>query len=217
MEAIANINFTDLFLHLDTALQSAAANYHNYVYLIMFAVIFCQIGLVVMLIMPADSVLFAAGALAAAENSELKIWVVFLVLLAATILGNNSNYWIGRFIGKELLGNEKIRAICQRYIDMTHRFYEKYGGTTLVIARFLHGPRTFIPFVAGISRMQYGRFFIFSAAGSVLWVSVFTLGGYFFGKVLAVKENFVWVIAAVVVIAILPAIIGYIKQMKIEE
>jgi membrane-associated protein len=217
MEIIANIDFAEVFLHLDTALQTAVANYHNYVYLIMFAVIFCQIGTIVLLILPADSVLFTAGALAAAENSELEIWFVFLVLLAAAILGNNSNYWIGRFIGKELLANKKIRAICGLYIDMAHRFYEKYGGTTLVIARFLHGPRTFIPFVGGISRMQYGRFFIFSAIGSVLWVSVFTLGGYFFGKVPAVKENFVWVIAAVVVIAILPAIIGYIKQMKNED
>jgi membrane-associated protein len=213
MGIIANIDFAELFLHLDTALQTAAANYHNYVYLIMFAVIFCQIGTIVLLILPADSVLFAAGALAA-ENSELKIWVVFLVLLAAAILGNNSNYWIGRFIGKELLANKKIAAICGRYIEMAHRFYEKYGGTTLVIARFLHGPRTFIPFVGGISRMQYGRFFIFSAFGSALWVSIFTLGGYFFGKVPVVKENFVWVIIAVVVIAASPAVIGFITSPK---
>ena len=214
MEVIANINFTELFLHLDTALQTAAANYHTYVYLIMFAVIFCQIGLVVMLILPADSVLFTAGALAATANSELDIRLVYLVLLGAAVLGNNSNYWIGRIIGKGIFINEKIRTICQRYIDKTHSFYEQYGGTTLVIARFLHGPRTFIPFVAGISKMYYARFVIFSAMGSVLWVSVYTLGGYFFGKVPAVKENFVWVIVAVVVIAILPAIIGFIKQKQ---
>jgi membrane-associated protein len=212
MDIIANINFTELFLHLDTALQTAVADYHNYVYLVMFAVIFCQIGTIVLLFLPADTLLFTAGALAAAENSELKIWVVFLVLLAAAILGNNSNYGIGRFIGARLLRNEKFQKICGRYVDMTHRFYEKYGGTTLVIARFLHGPRVFIPFVAGISKMRYGNFVIYSALGSALWVSVYTLGGYFFGKVPAVKEHFVWVIIAVVIIAILPAIIGYIKQ-----
>jgi membrane-associated protein len=212
MEVIANIDFADLFLHLDTALQTATANYHTYVYLIMFAVIFCQIGTIVLLILPADSVLFTAGALAATANSELDIRLVCLVLLAAAVLGNNSNYWIGRIIGKWILSNEKIRRICQRYIDATGRFYERYGGTTLVIARFLHGPRTFIPFVGGISRMNYGKFFIFSAAGSVLWVSVYTLGGYFFGKVPAVKENFVLVIIAVVVIAVSPAVIEYIRQ-----
>jgi len=167
-----------------------------------------------MLFLPADSVLFTAGALAAAANSELDIRLLYLVLLTATILGNNCNYWTGRIIGKWILSNEKISRICQRYIDMAHRFYERYGGTTLVIARFLHGPRAFIPFVGGIGRMHYGKFFIFSAAGSVLWVSVFTLGGYFFGKVPAVKENFVWVIIAIVVIAVLPAVIGYIKQRK---
>jgi membrane-associated protein len=210
----ANINFTEIFLHLDITLQSAVANYHTYVYFILFAVIFCQIGLVVMPFLPADSVLFAAGSMAAMQNSELDIWWVYLTLVSAAILGNSSNYWIGRFIGAEILYKEKIGFINRRYVEQAHIFYERYGGIAIIIARFIHIIRTFIPFTGGISRMHYGRFVIFSVIGSVLWVSVFTIGGFFFGRVPAVKENFVLVIIAIVAMAIMPAVISFIRQKK---
>jgi membrane-associated protein len=212
MEVIANINFTELFLHLDTTLQSAVANYHTYVYFILFAVIFCEVGLVVTPFLPGDSLLFAAGSMAAMENSELDIWRLCLILTLAAFMGNNSNYWIGRFIGTKIFLKEKIRFINRQGLDKTHAFYERYGGAAIIIARFMPIIRTLGPFAAGIGRMNYIKFVMASAIGTALWVSVFTLGGFFFGKIPAVKDNLILVIAAIAVVSVLPAVISFIRQ-----
>jgi membrane-associated protein len=209
--AISIKDIIDMFLHLDKTLQDVVSNYHQYVYLLLFGVIFCETGLVVTPFLPGDSLLFAAGSIAAMEGAPLDVRLVFIIMTCAAILGDSTNYWIGRFIGPKVFHTEKTRFLNKKHLDKTHAFYERHGGKTVVIARFMPIIRTFAPFVAGIGKMNYLRFLAFSVGGTLCWMSCFVLGGYYFGNTPFVKKNFTAVIMAIIVISLLPAVIGFIN------
>ena len=209
MELISKL--IDLFLHLDKHLNSVIQDYGVWTYLILFLVIFCETGLVVTPILPGDSLLFAAGALSATAGSALDVRLVYLLLTIAAIVGDSTNYWIGRFIGPKVFSSEKIRFLNKKHLDRTHEFYEKYGGKTIVIARFMPIIRTFAPFVAGIGKMSYARFLTYSVGGSIAWMATFIFGGYFFGNIPVVKNNFSLVIIAILIISVMPAVISAIR------
>ena len=195
------LKFVDLFLHLDKYLGEIIRNYGLWTYLILFVIIFMETGFVVTPFLPGDSLLFAAGAFAGLGDLNP---IILLVLLGfAAVAGDTANYWIGHFIGpKAFSGN--IRFLKKEYLDRTHAFYEKHGGKTIVLARFIPIIRTFAPFVAGIGAMSYGHFIVYNLVGGVLWVSLFTLMGFFFGNLKVVQENFSLVIIAIILISILP-------------
>jgi membrane-associated protein len=203
MELITN--FVDLFLHLDQHLKAVIEQFGIWTYLILFAIVFCETGLVVTPILPGDSLLFAAGAFAANDGPLELSWLLGLLTVAA-ILGDAVNYSIGHFLGpKVLTGN--WRFLKREYLERTQRFYDRYGGKTIILARFVPIVRTFAPFLAGVGKMSYVRFASFNVIGALIWIFLFTLGGYFFGNIKLVKENFTLVILAIVGISILPAII----------
>jgi membrane-associated protein len=202
----------EFFLHLDKYLGGIIQNYGAWTYLILFTIVFCETGLVVAPFLPGDSLLFAAGAFAATGVLN-PLWL-FLLLSTAAIAGDTVNYWIGYYVGPGILQKKKIRFIKKEYLDRTHRFYEKYGSQTIVIARFVPIIRTFAPFVAGIGFMPYRRFSIYNIAGGIAWVAIFIFGGYYFGNLPVVKNNFSIVIVAIIVISVLPAIIGFLQQRK---
>jgi membrane-associated protein len=202
----------DLFLHLDEHLGQIIAKYDTWTYLLLFLVIFMETGLVVTPFLPGDSLLFAAGTFASpALGSPLNIWVLLALLSAAAILGDTANYWIGHFIGpKAFSGN--VRFLKKEYLDRTHAFYEKYGGKTIVIARFVPIVRTFAPFVAGVGAMSYGKFITYNVVGGLAWVFLFTLAGYFFGNLPFVKDNFSLVVIAIILISVMPAVYEVVKD-----
>ncbi len=204
--------FIDLFLHLDKHLNEVIQDYGIWTYLILFLIIFCETGLVVTPILPGDSLLFAAGALSATTGSPLNPVVLFLLLSVAAILGDTVNYWIGAYVGPKVFQKEKVRFFKKEYLVRTHEFYEKHGGKTIIIARFIPIIRTFAPFVAGIGSMTYWHFIGFNIAGGLLWVAVTIFSGYLFGNIPFVKNNFSIVIIAIVFISVLPGIIEYIRQ-----
>ena len=199
----------DFILHIDKHLIEIVNEYDKSTYLILALIIFCETGLVVTPFLPGDSLLFAAGAIAA--TGALSISLLILILFAAAILGDNANYFIGNFLGHKII-ESKWKIINKKYIEKTHQFYEKHGGKTLVIARFMPILRTFAPFVAGLGSMIYKRFFTFCIIGNVLWIFGFLLAGYAFGNIEFVKKNFSLVILAIIVLSILPMIIGFIKH-----
>jgi membrane-associated protein len=200
----------DFILHIDKHLFEIVKEYDNWTYLILFLIVFCETGLVVTPFLPGDSLLFAAGALAAAGS--LSIPVLFVVILAATFLGDNSNYFIGRFLGHKIYEKD-YKLIKRKYIDRTHQFYEKHGGKTVIIARFIPIIRTFAPFVAGAGTMRYPRFISFSAFGTTLWVSVFCFAGYFFANNDFVKQHFSIVVLALIIIPGLPALYAFTSEI----
>jgi len=202
--------FIDIFIHLDKYLSQAISDYGGWTYLILFLIVFCETGLVVTPFLPGDSLLFAAGAFAAAGSFKLG-WLLFLLPLA-TIMGDNLNYWIGHGLGPKVFNYEKSRFFNREHLERTHAFYQKYGGMTIIYARFIPIIRTFAPFVAGIGRMNYGWFLGYSLIGCLLWVGIFVLGGYFFGNIPMVKRNFTIVIFAIIAISVLPAFIHYYKH-----
>lgn len=204
--------FIDIILHLDIHLASLAAEYGVWLYGILFLVIFCETGLVVTPFLPGDSLLFAAGSLCAI--SELSVLVVVPLLIAAAVIGDSTNYWIGRGFGLQLFKNKDSRIFKQKYLDQTEQFYQKHGVKTVVLARFMPIIRTFAPFVAGIGRMNYQRFLSFSVLGSILWIGSFTFGGFFFGNIPFFKKNFTLVIVAIMVISLMPGIISYVQQKR---
>ncbi len=186
--------------------------YGPWTYLILFVIIFCETGLVFTPVLPGDSLLFVVGTLAA--NSTLNLsWLIFL-LAAAAILGDTVNYWVGHVLSPKLFRNEKIRFIKREHLERTERFYEKYGGKTIIIARFVPIIRTFAPFLAGVGTMKYGRFLSYNVIGGILWVNVGTLSGYFFGNLPFVKKNFSLVVLAIVFISLLPAVWEYFKAQR---
>jgi membrane-associated protein len=193
--------FTDVFLHLDRHLAEVVGQYGTWAYLILLLIVFCETGLVVTPFLPGDSLLFAAGALSAAGS--LDVHLVFVLLAIAAILGDTVNYWIGAWIGPRAFSGE-IRFLKKEYLDRTHRFYERHGGKTIILARFIPIIRTFAPFVAGIGAMNYTRFIVYNVVGGVAWVAAFTYGGYFFGNLTFVKEHFSVIIVAIIVISVLP-------------
>lgn len=204
--------FIDLFLHLDQHLTWVFENYGLWTYLILFLIIFCETGLVVTPFLPGDSLLFGVGALAA--GSSLNVGWLFILLSIAAIVGDAVNYWIGYKIGSKLLQREDSRFIKKEYIDRTHRFYEKYGGKTIIFARFVPIIRTFAPFVAGIGRMSYWHFAAYNVVGGLVWISSFLYAGYFFGNIPVVKKNFTLVILGIIVVSILPGVIEVIRARR---
>jgi membrane-associated protein len=201
----------DLFLHLDEHLSQVISTYGTWTYAILFVIIFMETGLVVTPFLPGDSLLFAGGTFASpALGSPLNIVILWIILCAAAILGDTVNYWIGHFIGPRAFSGE-VRFLKKEYLDRTHEFYERHGGITIVIARFIPIIRTFAPFVAGIGAMTYGRFLAYNVIGGVAWVTLFTLGGYFFGNLPFVKENFSVVVIAIILISVMPMIIEFLR------
>ncbi len=208
-------SFADLVLHLDTHLLALTQEYGIWVYGIMFLIIFCETGLVVAPFLPGDSLLFVAGALCGAGSLEWQVQVPLLVLAAFS--GDNTNYWIGRLLGLRVIKRAGSRLIKPEYLDRTHAFYEKHGGKTILFARFLPIIRTFAPFVAGIGCMNYRVFLMFSALGSVAWISSFTAGGYFFGNIPIIKDNLTLMTLGIIVISLLPAIGEVIRQQRSKD
>jgi membrane-associated protein len=200
----------DFILHLDKHLAEIIQAYGSLTYAILFMIVFAETGLVVMPFLPGDSLLFAAGALSALGSLHLP--ATLLILIAAAILGDSVNYWIGSIFGQKIVDNPHIKFINQEHIDKTEAFYKKHGGKTIILARFLPIIRTFAPFVAGVGKMDYQTFFIYNIVGAIIWVCSFTLAGYFFGNIPAVKEHFTIVVLAIVAISVLPIIIEYIKH-----
>jgi membrane-associated protein len=210
MEAIKYL--IDFILHLDTHLVELIQQYGNWTYGILFLIIFCETGLVITPFLPGDSLLFAIGALSA--KGALNAGWVFFILSVAAILGDSTNYWIGYFIGPKVFYSEESRWLNRRYLERTHHFYDKYGGKTVIIARFMPIIRTFAPFVAGVGRMNYFKFLTFSIGGTLLWIGIFVVAGYLFGNIPVVKRNFTLVVFAIIIISVLPAVIEAIRARR---
>ncbi|MDA8084957.1 MAG: DedA family protein [Nitrospiraceae bacterium] len=202
--------FFDIFMHLDTHLNTIIQSYGAWTYALLFLIIFCETGLVVMPLLPGDSLLFAAGTFAAL--GALDITWLCLILAVAAVLGDTLNYWIGHLIGPKVFSGEHARFLNREHLDRTHTFYEKYGGKTIIFARFVPIIRTFAPFVAGVGSMTYSRFILYNLAGGVAWISIFVVGGYFFGNIPVVRRNFTLVIMAIIVVSVMPGVIQYLRH-----
>lgn len=200
----------DLFLHLDTYLADIIRQYGTWTYAILFSVIFMETGFVVTPFLPGDSLLFAAGTFAALD-SGLNVIVLLVLLIAAAVLGDTVNYWIGHYLGDRAYN---VKWVKKEYLDKTHAFFEKHGGKTIFLARFVPIVRTFAPFVAGIGRMSYGFFFRWNVIGGITWVALFTLAGYFFGNIPFVKHNFEFVIIAIILISVVPIGVEWLKARR---
>jgi membrane-associated protein len=206
------LKFMDVLLHLDIYLPLVMQNFGNWTYLILFAIIFCETGLVITPFLPGDSLLFAIGAFSAMGYLDIsRIWPL---LILAAIAGDNSNYAFGKFVGPKVFNYENSRIFKKEYLLRTHNFYEKYGGKTIILAKYVPIVRTFAPFVAGVGAMTYPRFLMFNIIGGATWVSVMMLSGYFFGNLPLIKKNFPLVIFAIIIISTLPGIIEYIRHKK---
>jgi membrane-associated protein len=204
----------DFVLHLDKHLSLILESAGLWIYLLFFVVIFAETGLVVTPFLPGDSLVFTLGTLAAVEGSPLHIAWVFVILAAAAILGDSANYAVGKYFGSIILKKQGAWFLKKEHIDRTHRFYEKYGSKTIVLARFVPIIRTFAPFVAGVGRMSYPRFLTYNVTGGLLWITLFALGGYFFGNIPVIKKNFGLVIIAIIIISVLPAVIEVLKERR---
>ncbi|MEQ1530272.1 MAG: DedA family protein [Methylococcales bacterium] len=197
--------FLDFFIHLNNHLADILANYGTLTYAILFLIIFCETGLVVMPLLPGDSLLFAVGALGA-STGQLNVYILIILLISAALAGDNMNYIIGKFFGKKIKTHEKIGFFKREYIDNTEAYYAKHGGKTVIIARFIPIIRTMAPFVAGAGNMKYGRYLLFCVTGACLWVGGLITLGYQFGNLELVKKNFELVILSIVVISFLPVL-----------
>ena len=200
----------DFILHIDVHLGAIIASYGVLTYGILFVIIFVETGLVFVPFLPGDSLLFAAGAFAALGS--LNLWVVIPLMMLAAVLGDTVNYWIGHFFGHKLVQNPHV-PINKEHIEETQRFFDKHGGKTIILARFVPIVRTFAPFVAGIGRMHYGQFISYNAIGGVLWVLLATLAGLFFGNIPFVKENFSLVVLGIVLVSVVPMLLQVIKKV----
>ncbi len=202
----------DILLHLDVHLDLVIRSYGFWTYGILFLIIFLETGLVVSPFLPGDSLLFAAGTFAALGSLDV-MWLIILLSIAA-VAGDTVNYWIGHASGPKVFSKEKSRLFNKEYLRRTHQFYEKYGGKTIIIARFVPIVRTFAPFVAGIGSMTYGHFIAYNVIGGVGWVVLLVFGGYFFGNIPVIKRNFSLAIAAIIFLSILPGIIEFLRHRK---
>lgn len=202
----------DVFVHLDRYLSVVIERYGTVTYLILFLIVFLETGVVVTPFLPGDSLLFAAGAFASLGVLDIK--TLCIVLIVAAILGDTVNYWIGNYIGPKVFSKEDVRFLNKRHLQRTHEFYEKYGGKTIIIARFVPIIRTFAPFVAGIGSMTYSKFLLYNVVGALLWVSVCVSAGYFFGNIPVVKDNFSLVILTIILISIMPGVVEFIKHRR---
>ncbi len=206
----------DFILHIDRHLDTIIQSYGTTTYVLLFAIVFCETGLVVTPFLPGDSLLFAVGAFAA--RGSLDVWVAIVVLSIAAIGGDTVNYWIGAKVGPKVCHRDDVRFLNRKHLERTHEFYERYGGKTIVIARFVPIVRTFAPFVAGIGKMSYGHFLLYNVTGGLAWVLAFVLGGFYFGNIPVVKRNFTLVIMAIIVLSVMPAVIEYIRhRIKAKE
>lgn len=204
----------DFILHIDVHLAALVAEYGLWIYAILFVVIFCETGLVVTPFLPGDSLLFVAGALAAIGSNHIDVNLLAGAMIVAAVLGDASNYLIGKYFSGRLFRNPDSRIFKRSYLEKTSHFYEKHGGKTIIMARFIPIVRTFAPFVAGMGQMRYMRFFAYNVTGGILWVAVFIYAGYFFGELGFVKKNLSMLILAIIVISILPAVIEVIRQKR---
>lgn len=202
--------FVDFFIHLDRHLAEIIQDYGAHTYTLIFIVLFLETGVVVTPILPGDSLLFAAGSFAGL--GALSLWPLYFLCCAAAILGDTVNYAIGAYLGPKVFHYPRSRFFNPDHLRKTHEFYEKYGGKTIIIARFIPIIRTFAPFVAGVGKMSYGHFLTYNVAGAVLWVSICVFAGYFFGNLAFVRKNFSLVILAIVVISVMPAVVEYLKH-----
>jgi len=208
MELIAQL--VDIFLHLDNYLGAFLNDYGLWVYALLFAIIFAETGFVVTPFLPGDSLLFVAGTLAAGSGLDVQ-WLIPL-LIAASFGGDNTNYWIGHHLGPRVFRHTDSRLLNREYLDRTRDFYNRHGGKTILLARFLPILRTFAPFVAGVGHMPYARFLAFSFAGSLLWIGLFVLAGYFFGHLPVVRKNLTLVMLVIIVVSILPGAIAWLRH-----
>ncbi len=204
----------NIFLHLDTYLEQIISQYGTLTYAILFLIIFAETGLVITPFLPGDSLLFAAGALASLGG--LNIYFMFLLLTAAAIIGDAVNYSIGRAIGKRAFSSE-IKWLKKEYLERTHAFYEKHGGKTIFLARFVPIVRTFAPFIAGVSEMSYSYFSTYNVVGAIVWVGTFLFAGHFFGEMPIVKQNFELIMVAIVVVSVVPAVYEALKARQEEK
>lgn len=201
----------DFIIHIDTHLQTLASEYGLWLYGILFIIVFCETGLVVTPFLPGDSLLFAAGSLASLPGSQLDAHLLFLIFFVAAVLGDTVNYSIGHKLGPKVFDFRKSRFFNPEHLEKTHAFFERYGGKTIIIARFIPVIRTFAPFVAGIGAMTYSRFVVFNILGALLWVGLFSYCGYYFGQLPFVKGNFKFLILGIIVVSLLPPVVEYIK------
>ena len=204
--------FIDIVLHLDRHLQWLVANYGAWIYLILFLIIFCETGLVVTPFLPGDSLLFVAGAVAA--GGGMDVHALFAVLALASFSGDNTNYWIGYHAGPRLFRRQGSWLLNPAHLERTRQFYDRHGGKTVLIARFVPIVRTFAPFVAGMGRMTYGRFLGYAFGGAILWIGSLLYAGYFFGNLPIVRDNLSFVIIGIVILSILPAVIEYLRSRQ---
>ncbi|HET6644771.1 MAG TPA: DedA family protein [Fimbriimonadales bacterium] len=204
----------DFFLHLDQSLDSVIQTYQGWTYLILFGVIFAETGLVIAPFLPGDSLLFAAGMFSHRTEGGLNPLILFVVLAAGAVLGDSTNYFIGKYLGPRLFRNEKSRFLKRENLAKTHAFFEKYGSNAIIFGRFVPIVRTFTPFVAGLGAMTYRRFIVYSLVGSSLWVGVCVAAGYLFGQIRIVRENFSVAILAIVLVTIIPAAIEILRHRR---
>lgn len=211
----------DIFLHVDKHLAEIIQNYGTWTYIILILIIFCETGLVITPFLPGDSLLFAAGSLAAITvtgDGGLNPHLLFIFLSAAAIVGDTVNYWLGHYFGPKVF-TQKSRFFKKEYLERTHNFYEKHGGKTIILARFIPIIRTFAPFVAGIGAMNYGKFILYNVVGAIVWVGIFIYAGYYFGSIPFIQNNFSLVVLAIILISVVPIFIEYFKNRtrKIKE
>ncbi len=204
----------DFILHIDVHLAELIANYGAWVYGILFAIIFCETGLVVTPFLPGDSLLFVAGALCALPTNNIEVHIIALLLITAAILGDSSNYVIGKYLGQKLFSNPNSKIFKQSYLEKTHQFYEKHGGKTIILARFVPIVRTFAPFVAGMGHMHYRRFMSYNVIGGIVWVCLFLYAGYFFGRLEFVQQNLKFLMVAIIIVSVLPGVIEIWKEKR---
>ncbi|HBZ15961.1 DedA family protein [Pantoea sp. NPDC088449] len=197
----------DFILHIDVHLAELVAQYGVWIYAILFLILFCETGLVVTPFLPGDSLLFVAGALAALPGNDLNVHLMVTLLVIAAILGDAVNYTIGRLFGEKLFSNPNSKIFRRSYLDKTHAFYDRHGGKTIILARFVPIVRTFAPFVAGMGHMSYRHFALFNVTGALLWVLLFSYAGYLFGDLPVVQENLKLLIVGIIVVSILPGVI----------
>lgn len=212
MEAIQFI--IDFILHIDVHLAELVIEYGLWIYAILFLIIFCETGLVVTPFLPGDSLLFVAGTLAALGENNINVHLMVLLLISAAILGDLANYLIGKYFGEKLFSNPNSRIFKQSYLEKTHQFYEKHGGKTIILARFVPIIRTFAPFVAGMGKMCYRKFGLYNITGGIVWVSLFMYAGYFFGGLEIVQKNLKLLIVLIIFASIVPGIIEVWRNRK---
>jgi membrane-associated protein len=202
----------DLIRHLDDNIASLTSYFGAYSYIPLFAIIFCETGLVVTPFLPGDSLLFALGAFA--TNGSLNLPLMMILLTVAAIVGDSVNYWLGALLGPRIFRGERIWLLNKKHLERTHEFFERYGGKTIILARFVPIVRTFAPFVAGMGRMTYRRFMAYNVIGGVIWINIFLVAGYLFGQWKPVKDNFEFVVFAIIIVSVLPAVFEFCRVRR---